>query len=1186
MKKILLIILATFVLHINCHAEKTTIFNHVIELINKNQYVDAYHELTINEDAFKSDIEKYECDYLFCRILKTAFWESNEPYFKDLYVEKLESLSINSQFSPNAFKFIDMSMFGKMIEDLSLYYKNTSNSNFDKLIRQIRELDYPINENIYSTYCHYYDYLIGKRDFYSAYHDLNSFSVKLREMETDETRVAHIFHLGAIAVLFESLGDLKDNDYKAHFALSMLDNAKRFYKNGQSDHLDADFAVYYHGMGEHSKAQKLLNDNKMDVISRYGTNGIEYAWYLFHESLIHYIDNNKEKSKELAIKAYSLSKNTTIGKNELYKLKYIEALYAICSKPFEKRIETGVKSLAYYSDRIRSICSDLDDTDDKLRELIAIQMDLEKISPFPTTAYMECVSSIFFFSINDNEKKKEVIALPGDFGVMYEEYKDKFGDSFIHSILSGGHLKSAQLSIMGAIGTLKNNNVLRTGELVALTSLFAEIDLKSENWIKAKQSYSHLLPFVIKSESNHLLLAKCLTELSRCHLKLNDRDSCLVYLDLAEKLIPHVDYMPYTKNMAEIYNSLADIHHGLRNKLKSLYYSNKVIQLSDNMFSILPLRYSAMYRKAELLFEEKKYSECSKLLMPVCLIDKRLRNYDFYNSMLIKSLCRSNDIGAYDFLKRYVDYTINEIVPVYFTELSQFERDELWSLKSAKIIQLCTEVAQTFKNNSILEYAYNHIMFVKSLDLEAQKLISKGISNKDKYLQDVYNKLLLAQDSLNYGDPKNKLIHKNTIAFAQTHLANIIHDEHLLDTNRDLFSKLKKVKKNTAIVEFVSIPKDNDIQYCAYITERNAEAPKLIYVCNSSDIAPFITTKASDINKIYSDKHRLYDLLWTNIDKHLNDSVDHIILVPTGILNRVNFNAIPCDRGILSDLYSMTRVMNTSSLFTRKNRMNKLDYDVALFGGITYDLSEKEIIEESNRYINHNRNYKRSIEQRNSRGKIKPLVHTLWEIESINKQLCKKDYRTKKFTKVSASEAAFKQFSGNSPLIIHIATHGFYLDNEVKKEQLKYYNKHDVIQFKEKSLIYSGLLLSGAQYLWNGNQLEPGVEDGILTADEISRMDLSGTSLVVLSACETALGDIDDTEGVLGLQRAFKKAGVDNVVMSLWPVGDKQTAMLMNCFYENLQRNSSINDALQDAMREVRSIYPNPTDWAGFVVLR
>lgn len=1186
MKKILLIILATFVLHINCHAEITMIVKNVIELIDKAKYVDAYHELTINEDAFKSDVEKYECNYLFCRILKTAFWESNEPYFKDLYVEKLESISINSQFSPNEFKIIDMSLFGTMIEDLSLYYKNTSNSKFDKLIHQISEVDYPVNENIYSIYCHYYDYLIGKRDFYSAYNVLNTFSAKLRKAETDETRVSHIFHLGAIAVLFESLGDLKNNDYKAHYALSMLDNAKRFYKNGKSYHLDADFAIYYHSMGQHSKAQKLLNANKKYVVSRYGTNGIEYAWYLFHESLIHYIDNNKEKSKELVIRAYILSQNIILGKNELYKLKYIEALYAICSQLFENRIETGVKSLAYYSDRIRSICSDLDDTEDKLRELIAIQMDLEKITPFPTTAYMECVSSIFFFSINDNEKKKEVIALPGDFEVMYKEYKDKFGDGFIHSILSGGHLKSTQLSIMGAIGTLNNNNILETGELVALTSLFAETELKSENWINAKKIYNYILPFVKNSKSNHLLLAKCLTELSRCHLKLNERDSCLVYLDLAEKLIPHVDYLPYTKNMAEIYNSLADIHHGLRNKWKSLYYSNKVILLSDNMFSLLPLRYSAMYRKAELLFEEKKYSECSRLLIPVCLTDKRLRNYDFYNIMLIKSLCRLNDIRAYDFLKRYVDYTINEIVPIYFTELSQFERDELWGIKTTKIIQLCTEVAQTFKINSIVEYAYNHIMFVKSLDLEAQKLISKEISNKDKYLQDIYNKLLIAQDSLNYGDPKNKLIHKNMIAFAQTHLANIIHDEHLLDTNRDLFSKLKKVKPNTAVVEFVSIPKDDDVQYCAYITERNVEAPKLIDVCNSSDIAPFITTKASDINKLYSEKHWLYDLLWNNIDKHLNDSVNNIILVPTGVLNRINFNAIPCNNGILSDRYRMTRVVNTSSLFTRKNRMKNLDYDAALFGGITYELSEKEIVEESNRYINQSRNFNRSFEQGNYRGKIKPLVHTLWEIESINKQLSKKNFKAKKFTKIAASEAAFKQFSSNSPLIIHIATHGFYLDNEVKKEQLGYYNKNDKIRFKEKSLIYSGLMLSGAQYLWNGNKLAPGVEDGILTADEISRMDLSGTSLVVLSACETALGDIDDTEGVLGLQRAFKKAGVDYVVMSLWPVGDKQTAMLMNYFYENLERNSSINDALQYAMRKVKSIYPNPTDWAGFVVLR
>ena len=145
-------------------------------------------------------------------------------------------------------------------------------------------------------------------------------------------------------------------------------------------------------------------------------------------------------------------------------------------------------------------------------------MELEKISPFPTTTYMECVSSIFFFSINDNEKKKEVIALPGDFEVMYKEYKETFGDKFINSIISGGNLKSAQLSIMGAIGTLNNLNTLKTGELISLTSLFAETELKLKNWKNAKLSYKYILPFIIKSKTNNLLLAKCLTELSKCHL--------------------------------------------------------------------------------------------------------------------------------------------------------------------------------------------------------------------------------------------------------------------------------------------------------------------------------------------------------------------------------------------------------------------------------------------------------------------------------------------------------------------------------------------------------------------------------------------------------------------------------------------------------------------------------------------
>ncbi len=112
------------------------------------------------------------------------------------------------------------------------------------------------------------------------------------------------------------------------------------------------------------------------------------------------------------------------------------------------------------------------------------------------------------------------------------------------------------------------------------------------------------------------------------------------------------------------------------------------------------------------------------------------------------------------------------------------------------------------------------------------------------------------------------------------------------------------------------------------------------------------------------------------------------------------------------------------------------------------------------------------------------------------------------------------------------------------------------------------------------------VEDGILTAYEISQMDLSNTELVVLSACETGLGDIKGNEGVYGLQRAFKIAGVKNIIMSLWQVPDYHTKELMIRFYKNwLEEKMDISAALLAAQNSLRAEGFEPFYWAGFVVL-
>ena len=130
----------------------------------------------------------------------------------------------------------------------------------------------------------------------------------------------------------------------------------------------------------------------------------------------------------------------------------------------------------------------------------------------------------------------------------------------------------------------------------------------------------------------------------------------------------------------------------------------------------------------------------------------------------------------------------------------------------------------------------------------------------------------------------------------------------------------------------------------------------------------------------------------------------------------------------------------------------------------------------------------------------------------------------------------------------------------------------------------SGLLMSGANNAWNNNKLPDGLDDGILTAYEVSGLDLFNTELVVLSACETGLGDIKGSEGVYGLQRSFKMAGVDNLIMSLWQVPDTETSEFMQLFYTNMLDGQQIGDAFRATQKVMREKY-DPYYWAAFVLI-
>jgi CHAT domain-containing protein len=187
---------------------------------------------------------------------------------------------------------------------------------------------------------------------------------------------------------------------------------------------------------------------------------------------------------------------------------------------------------------------------------------------------------------------------------------------------------------------------------------------------------------------------------------------------------------------------------------------------------------------------------------------------------------------------------------------------------------------------------------------------------------------------------------------------------------------------------------------------------------------------------------------------------------------------------------------------------------------------------------------------------------------------------------ISANEESFKNLSGQSPELLHIATHGFFLADEKSIREtgfMQMINNQNNTYINP--LLRSGLLFAGANRAWKNENVIPGIEDGILTSEEIAHLNLSKTNLVVLSACETGLGEVQNSEGVFGLQRAFKLAGVKTIIMSLWKVPDEQTYQLMQVFYKNWLAGKSKHEAFKIAQKAIREKYPNPYYWAAFVML-
>ena len=267
-----------------------------------------------------------------------------------------------------------------------------------------------------------------------------------------------------------------------------------------------------------------------------------------------------------------------------------------------------------------------------------------------------------------------------------------------------------------------------------------------------------------------------------------------------------------------------------------------------------------------------------------------------------------------------------------------------------------------------------------------------------------------------------------------------------------------------------------------------------------------------------------------------------------------------------TERFNLYRVSSTRTLLKRGDMRDI--HSIVTIGGVDFD----KACDNSDALCNVN-----------TRGNWAYLKNTLLEVNTINDMLkdCGVDVKT--YTGANATESAFKRFDGTQSDIIHIASHGFYIPQS-QRTTIPYFSNSVSTENIQDELFFSGLILSGGQKAWNDSVFNPNNNDGILTAYEISKLDLHNVNLVVLSACETGLGD-DLFDGIFGLQRAFKKAGVKSILMSLWQVDDKATSEYMSLFYEKLMNGYSAHDAYIGTALSMKEIYPDANYWASFVLL-
>lgn len=514
----------------------------------------------------------------------------------------------------------------------------------------------------------------------------------------------------------------------------------------------------------------------------------------------------------------------------------------------------------------------------------------------------------------------------------------------------------------------------------------------------------------------------------------------------------------------------------------------------------------------------------------------------------------------------------------YFPALSEREKAKYWNT-----IKVDFEFYNTLAFGNLDDFrdlsgkVYNYQLLTKALLLSSSIKVRERILNStDENLKKTYNEWVQKKEFLtNALSMSTDQLIQNAIDLPA--LNNEVEKiEAALSEKSELFgqsfenkkityeSVQKSLAKNEVAIEMVRYRHfdhtftDSIIYVALYVKGDNAR-PKVVELPEGHRMENrFFKYYRNCITGKVPDAYS-YKVFWEPIANAIGLNTT-IYLSPDGVYNQLNLEAIPTPDGkFVIDNANIVMVSNTKDLYLRKvkSKGGVPNNSATMFGNPKFYLTAS-----------------------NSKS-VASLPGTEKEVNELQDLLKQKGWKTFEYLENSATEERVKE--QESPKIFHIATHGFYSPSSSEDEQKQMTSSEAMLA--ENPLMKCGLLLRGAGDVLDQTSYNYNIESGILTAYEAMSLNLDKTDLVVLSACETGLGEISNGEGVYGLQRAFLVAGAKVLVMSMFKVDDDATQKLILNFYKKWLASGNMRQSFVDAKKELRVEYPEPIYWGAFMMI-